>query len=187
MSEWMPPELAHEANRHVEATTYLLELPRSQEGESASGQVSREDLERLWHEQFVFLNKVKGAGLARREMYPEPREHSVPTGFRKPGLPRRFSLARPVRLVFGIGLFVGAIYVLGIVFGVHRDSQGRFLVDHTGNIGQAVENTLNALSSVWARGVDFFEPVLSTYGPSWTIVLLAALLLSVAYWVLARG
>jgi len=43
------------------------------------------------------------------------------------------------------------------------------------------------LQGISARIGDFVDPVLAAYGPTWAVVLLAALGLGVGHWIFVRG
>jgi hypothetical protein len=79
------------------------------------------------------------------------------------------------------------VFLLGWGLGIERGVDGKFVVDSPDSFGEAVQNILNGAQSSWSNFITFFEPVTDTYGPTSALILIAVLLLSVGYWVFARG
>ncbi len=184
LEESLPASAGEESSREIAQITDLLKRHTSPRFKGSGEPWDLEEFDRNWHEHFIFLSKLKGMRLVEERARPKRRGAAVPTGIEKRWLPSSLSLRRPIRFALHAALVVLIIYLLGSALGVRTGEGGRFIVDNPGSFGNAVQNVLNALASLWS---GIFGPIAATYGVLGTVMLLAVFLLAVGYWVHLRG
>ncbi len=187
LEEAAPSSMAAEARREIGAMTNLLKSHIKLSNDAATEQWVREEFSRIWHDHFIFLNRLTGVRLGHKRAANPRASAAVPESGSKKWLPR--SLAAKRRLHFAATVLVLAVVVIGVVqgFGVDRLASGRFVVQNQSSVGQALESVLNAGNGAAMNVVRFFDPVVAAYGQTWTLVLLGSLLLGGFLWFFARG
>jgi hypothetical protein len=182
-----PAGSAMDSQNHSRAMTDLLNRYRNLDGAGTPVARDLEEFERRWHEHFLFLNKLKGMKLGRERLPSARRPSGVPTGIPVRKMRRGLPGLWMVKFAFQLGVLAAILYGIAWVFGVQRDAaSGRFTVGQTHDIGEVGSAGGKLLLSVWNGATSFFDPVMKSYGPESTIVLLGALLLAVGYWVFVR-
>jgi hypothetical protein len=179
--------LAQEAQKQASLMTELLNRYRTLKHEAPPAQREREEFDRIWHQHFIFLNKMKGAPRVTARTYLGHGGAGVPTGMPRHRAHRRIPGAGLLGFVIRVGVFALVIYLIGRAFGIRWDQSGRFVAEKPQTLGGAGQNVVGGLHSVWGGFVHFFDPVVLAYGPFLTIVLVVVLLLAVGYWVFVRG
>jgi hypothetical protein len=186
----VPRTLAKEAGDHAQQMTHLLNRYEKLSSEQLKLEEEREKFDHFWHQTYVFLNKLKGVGLAGER--PMPRKGPATTAGVPGKKPRR---AIPgtwlFKFVIRLGLIVLAIFLLGRGFGVRWDETGKFVAEPPGGIKEFLATVAGVLSgignSIWGWLTSFLQPVSNVYGPEVTIVLILVLLLALGYWFFVRG
>jgi hypothetical protein len=178
--------IAQEAQKQVGFMTDLLNRYRTLRLEAPPGQRDREEFDRIWHQHFIFLNKMKGV---QRAAAPRHSGHGagVPTGMPRHRTRRRVPGLGLLGFVFRIGVFALVIYLIGRAFGIRWDQSGRFVAERPQTFGGAGNNVAGGLAAIWGGFVHFLDPVMMVYGSFFTVALVVVFLLAVGYWVFVRG
>jgi hypothetical protein len=184
----VPAGMVPEASKHMELMTDLLNRHRTLHFENPPGPKWRELFEQSWHMHFIFLNKLKGVkpGTARRPSAMRPA--GVPTG-----LPRVHRVRGPLpgvgllRFVVKLGLFALVVYLLGRAFGLRWEEGQHLTVQAPASVSAAGHNVAGGAQTVWQSVAQFFHPVVSAYGSTATIGLVAIALLGLGYFIFIRG
>jgi hypothetical protein len=179
--------LAGEAQKQVGLMTDLLNRYRTLKLEAPPGQREREEFDRIWHQHFIFLNKMKGVPRVQERVHTMRAGSGVPTGMPRHKLRRRMPGAGLLGFVVKLGIFAAVIYLLGRAFGIRWDEGGRFVAEKPQTLGGAGQNVVGGLHSIWGGFAHLFDPVVLAYGPVFTIVLVVVFLLAIGYWVFIRG
>lgn len=178
--------MAQEAQKQVGYMTDLLNRYRTLRIEAPPGARDREEFDRIWHQHFIFLNKMKGVQRAPAPHY-SGHGAAVPTGMPRHRARRRMPGLGLLGFVFKLGIFALVIYLIGRAFGIRWDQSGRFVAEKPQTLGGAGSNVAGGLAAVWGGFLHIFDPVILAYGPFFTVVLVVVLLLAVGYWVFIRG
>jgi len=182
----IPAAHAQEGVRHTGQMTELLNRFRSLKIETVSAQREREEFDREWHENFIYLNKLRGMALGKSQTHGAARRAKILTGLPRQRLRRPSAVARFVGFLVQLGAVVLVLYLAARALGVHR-VDGRWVAGWTGGIAGVWQNLEAGLQSIWSRAAGLVDPLLMTYGPTLTIVLVGVLLLGIGYWVFIRG
>lgn len=178
--------MAQEAQKQIGFMTDLLNRYRTLRLDAPPGARDREEFDRIWHQHFIFLNKMKGAQRAPAARYPG-HGPGVPTGMPRHRTRRRLPGLGILGFVFRLGVFALVIYLIGRAFGIRWDPAGRFVAERPATLGGAGSNVVGGLTTVWGGLIQFFNPVIMVYGPFFTVVLIVIFALAVGYWVFIRG
>jgi hypothetical protein len=178
--------IAQEAQKQVGFMTELLNRYRTLRLEAPPGQRDREEFDRIWHQHFIFLNKMRGV---RRTPAPRYSRHGVgvPTGMPRHRSSRRLPGLGLLGFVFRIGIFAIVVYLIGRAFGIRWDQSGRFVAERPQSLGGVGNNVAGGVATLWGGFIHFFDPVIMVYGSFVTVALVVVLLLAVGYWVFVRG
>lgn len=187
LEDALPASMAAEARREIDAMTNLLKSHRNLGNDAATEQWVRKEFGQLWHEHYIFLNRLLGVRLGHKRVNPGRTAPTAPTGARKRWIPRTASTRRGMRLVGSLAVITVVVVMFSWIFGIHTVPGGRFAVDNESGFGNFLETVLNAAAGVFSEVVDFFDPVVLAYGPTWTLVLVGVLLLGTGLWVFARA
>jgi hypothetical protein len=149
----------------------------------------REEFEREWHRQYLFLNRLKGVPSPAGKKNHQSRAKPVavtPT----PGLYRGRSFGGWfVKFVVRLALLVVAIWAIVVLVPWERVSGGRAVSG--GRVGGFMSDAWGSAKGA-AAGLHvptlggFFQPVVSRYGPELTAIMVGVLLVAVGYWIFIR-
>lgn len=188
LEESAPNPLSGEAHREFGIITDLLKRYKSLEEKKGWSESDCANFERRWHEQYIWLNKLKGATLKKNTTRPlKQKAAAVPTGLGKSWVPRRFTPGRYLRAIISTVLFILVIFIVGWGFGIHWEKGPGFVTENGSVVGKALVNLLNGVQTIWHYVIGFFSPVVATYGLGWSVLLLSLLVLASGFWVFARG
>jgi hypothetical protein len=162
----------------------LLKQHHSLGGGEARGAFQREEFERAWHSAFIFLGQLKGMPAQKGRSRPGQRPAAVPTGLERRWLPRGLGLRLWLRFVINLGVLILLLYIIGAGLGIKMAPDGRFSYVSPGSLGNVVQGSLGAFNGLW---VGFFGTLATAYGVLATVLLLAALVAVVGYWVYRRA
>ncbi|MBM3285856.1 MAG: hypothetical protein FJY88_00675 [Candidatus Eisenbacteria bacterium] len=187
LGEAGPGPIAQESQRQVTMMTDLLNRYRTLRSDSAPSAREAEDFERVWHQHFIYLNKLKGT-VRRREAAAGLRgTHAVPSGLPRHKIHRRVPGLGLLSFIVRLGIIALVIYLLGRAFGIRWDASGRFVAQPPTTVGGVGGNVAGGIHSIWSGVLGLMSPVVALYGGSLTIILVVVLLLALGYWIFIRG
>ncbi len=192
----VPGSMAVESKKHFGQMTDLLNRYPSLRRDGP-GQRESDDFEKSWHHHFIFLNTLRGVIFRRASHAPSTTAAEVPTGMRAvpTGMPRHSIHRPPVRIpsiVIGsigflvrLAVLVLILYIMGRTFGVHWTHGHLSMSLPTGYAGLG-HNFSAAINSLLGDATGFLHPVVTAYGPYWTIGLVGVVLLALGYLMFIR-
>jgi hypothetical protein len=184
----VPLAAATDTQKQFAEMTELLGRYRSLQAPSALADREREDFDRAWHQQFIFLNKLRGMRPARQPGAAVGKRPFVPTG--TPSYRRRrfgFPGAGFIRFAFRLLIFVVVVYVLGRTIGIRKDEVGHVGFQPPTSLQSAATNFIEGSRSVGGAVGQILSPVVAAYGIEMTLILVGVLVLGVGYLVFVRG
>jgi len=184
LNEQLGFDTAQEAQAHVNAISNLLNRFPTLYTDSPLDNTARAEFEREWHSHFLFLNKLKGLdGSAVTDATQPGTRPKKPKG--------KVSRGRRTALVLSQ---LGIVATLGWL--AYRYLPWRRLIPQDQERQTNLGDIPAFFASVWDSIVDAFrgfslsgsfEPVVASYGPEVTTVLVALLLIALGYWVFVRA
>ena len=186
----VPPAAAQDAQKQFALMTESLNRHRTLRLASPLQDKEREELDRAWHQHFIFLNKLRGIRLGT----PQVRASIGRSGGAMPtGMPsyRRRRLAAPgmglLRFAFRLLIFIVVVYVLGRTIGVARNEAGQVALQPPTSVNGAVANFIEGSRAVGGLVGQIFSPVVAAYGIEATLILVGILVLGIGYLIFVRG
>ncbi|MBC8367289.1 hypothetical protein H8E52_07760 [bacterium] len=144
-----------------------------------------DEFDKIWHDHFIFLNRLKGMELKRASESPRKLVASLP-GAKAPnsGQTKRLVIAKSAPMFTGL-LVIVFLLVLAKAMGLENSGNG-FKLNPPQSFGEVLRNISGLGSDVWGQVQGFMEPIMITYGPLWTAILLAILLSAFGYLVFSH-
>ncbi len=149
----------------------------------------REEFEREWHRQYLFLNRLKGVPTpsAKKNHRPVARPVAVSAA---PGAYRGRSFGGWfVKFVLRLALIVVAIWAVVVLVPWQRITGGRPVSAGRvgGFMGDAWGSAKGAVGGFHTPTLGgIFQPVVNRYGPELTAIMVGVLLVAVGYWIFIR-
>lgn len=144
-----------------------------------------EEFDKIWHDHFIFLNRLKGMELKTQVESPKKLVAALP-GAKAPnsGQTKRLVIVKTAPMFTGLFIIV-FLLVLAKAMGLENTGKGLKL-NPPQSFGEAFSNIGGLGSDVWGQVQGFMEPIMITYGPLWTAILLAILLSAFGYLVFSH-
>lgn len=178
---------AQDANSHLRAMNSLLNRYPTLYADHSLESKHREDFEREWHDHFLFFNKLKG--MREQAEAPDERSRTITTQVAGEGHHGRTGGARLPVVLLRIGLLVVIGFVL-VRFIPWNTLSKDYPKGGSGGVGGFFAGVWTSIKDMLAGistgGVGFLEPVASQYGAEITLILVAVLLIGLAYFIFAR-
>lgn len=187
LEDSLPASMAAEARREIDSMTNLLKSHRNLGNDAATEQWVRKEFGQLWHEHYIFLNRLLGVRLGHKRQNPNRAAPTAPSGSRKRWAPFTSATRRRLRLVGTLAVLCVVVVMASWIFGIHHTAGGRFVVDNDSGFGNFLESALNSAGGVSSVVVGFFDPVVDAYGSTWTLIMVGVLLLGSSLWIFARA
>jgi hypothetical protein len=189
MLDGAPRSLSQEAQNISQLMTGLLNRYERLDSDHLKSEQERAKFESFWHQCFVFLSKLKGVDLAdaspaRSAKAPIP----APAGVPRRRIGRSIPGAWAFRFVLRVAVIAVAVYLLGRAFGLRwSEEAGGFMASPPSSFRDVGRVLAEVGGSLWRAAAGFLSPVVGTYGPEATIVMVGVLLLGIGYWIFVRS
>ncbi len=185
LSSILPADRADDIGTQVEDIMRMIQNHHNLPYEDDENPWDAEAFDKTWHEHFIFLNRLKGMEQSPQGAQAKKLVASLP-GAKAP------QSAKPKRLVVvkTMPLFSGIVAILSLIvfakaMGLKKGSKG-LVLDPPKSFSEAFGNVMTLGQDFWGQTQNFLEPIVVTYGPMWTAVLLAILLTAFSYLALSN-
>jgi hypothetical protein len=175
LSSILPMDRAEDIRSKVDAVMMMIQTHHSLPYEDDEEPWNAEEFDKDWHEHFIFLNRLKGMELDLR-IEPGKKQMASMPGAVAPKLskPKRLVIVKSLPVFSAIFVII-LVVLIGKAFGLKSGVDG-IVLEPPKSLGEAGGNLIQFGQDFWMQVQGFLEPIVVTYGPLWTAILLTLLL-----------
>jgi len=175
LSSVLPSDRSEEVHAKIGDIIKMLEDRHGLPSADRKDSWNPEEFDHVWHEYYIYLNRIKGMELQASKTNSDKLVAKLPgASAPKYNKPRKLVIVKTMPVFTGV-LVILTIFIAARAFGVKKGLSG-LTIEPPKSFPEVLTNVLTMFSEIWSQFQAFLDPIVLSYGPTWTAILMGLLL-----------